>query len=51
MIAAGDLVFPEAGHVQMYIGDGRVVEAPHSGANVQISHMSSSVYAIRRPLP
>lgn len=51
MIAPGDLVFPEAGHVQMYIGDGKVVEAPHSGANVQISHMGSNVYAIRRPLP
>lgn len=50
MVAVGDLVFPEAGHVQMYIGDGKVVEAPHTGANVRISQMGSSVYAIRRPV-
>lgn len=50
MVAVGDLVFPEAGHVQMYIGDGKVVEAPHTGANVRISQMPSSVYAVRRPM-
>lgn len=48
MAAPGDLVFPSAGHVQMYIGNGKVVEAPHSGANVQISNMGSNVH-IRRP--
>jgi hypothetical protein len=31
----GDLVFPDSGHVQIYTGDGRVVEAPHTGAYVQ----------------
>lgn len=34
-LAIGDLVFPDAGHVQIYSGNGRVVEAPHSGANVR----------------
>lgn len=49
MVAPGDLVFPHAGHVQMYIGNGQVVEAPHSGANVQISAMPANAQ-IRRPL-
>jgi cell wall-associated NlpC family hydrolase len=34
----GDLVFSNNdGHVQMYIGGGRVIEAPHTGATVQFS--------------
>lgn len=49
MAAPGDLVFPHAGHVQMYIGNNQVVEAPHSGANVRISQMAANVQ-IRRPL-
>ncbi len=49
MAAVGDLVFPHAGHVQMYIGNNQVVEAPHSGANVRISQMAANVQ-IRRPL-
>jgi len=48
-IQPGDLVFPHAGHVQMYIGDGKVVEAQQSGVPVKISPMPQSVYAIRRP--
>lgn len=31
----GDLVFPDSGHVQLYTGNGNVVEAPHTGANVR----------------
>lgn len=31
----GDLVFPDAGHVQIYLGGGMIVEAPHTGANVR----------------
>lgn len=31
----GDLVFPDSGHVQIYSGDGKVVEAPHTGAFVR----------------
>ena len=34
----GDLVLANGlGHVQMYIGDGKVVEAPHPGASVRIT--------------
>lgn len=31
----GMLVFPHAGHVQMYAGNGRVVEAPRKGLDVR----------------
>jgi len=48
-VRAGDLVFPHAGHVQLAIGGGLVVEAPHAGATVQISRLGQDV-AIRRPL-
>lgn len=34
-LAPGDLVFPDPGHVQIYSGNGNVIEAPHSGANVR----------------
>jgi hypothetical protein len=34
-LQAGDLVFPDSGHVQLYVGDGQVIEAPHTGANVR----------------
>lgn len=48
-VRPGDLVFPHAGHVQMAIGNGMVVEAPQPGATVQISRMGQ-VLAIRRPV-
>ncbi|MGH3094658.1 MAG: C40 family peptidase [Streptosporangiales bacterium] len=32
----GDLVFPDRGHVCMYLGHGQIVEAPHTGADVRI---------------
>ncbi len=48
-VRPGDLVFPHAGHVQMAIGNGLVVEAPHAGASVQISRLGSHI-AIRRPV-
>jgi cell wall-associated NlpC family hydrolase len=48
-VRPGDLVFPTAGHVQLAIGNNLVVEAPHSGATVQISPLGSGVQ-IRRPL-
>jgi cell wall-associated NlpC family hydrolase len=37
-LRAGDLVFPYAGlgHVVIYIGNGQIVEAPHSGARVSV---------------
>ncbi|MFF1461776.1 NlpC/P60 family protein [Streptomyces sp. NPDC058330] len=40
----GDLVvyFPEATHVALYIGDGRVVQAPRPGATVKVSPLASN---------
>lgn len=38
-LAPGDLVFPDSGHVQIYLGNGRVVEAPHTGAQVRIVNL------------
>ena len=39
----GDLVvyFPEATHVAMYVGDGKVVQAPRTGERVKLSPMAS----------
>ena len=48
-IQPGDLVFPSTGHVQLAIGNNRVVEAPHAGATVRISPLGTHI-AIRRPL-
>jgi peptidoglycan DL-endopeptidase CwlO len=48
-VRPGDLVFPNAGHVQMAIGNNLVVEAPHAGATVRISPLGTGVQ-IRRPL-
>lgn len=45
----GDLLFPHAGHVQMYIGNGKVIEAPYTGARVRITNVGSRYIAIRRP--
>jgi cell wall-associated NlpC family hydrolase len=47
----GDFVFPNSsfsggggpGHVQVYLGDGKVLEAPQSGDKVKISEMTPSV--------
>ncbi|GHE09991.1 hypothetical protein GCM10010339_64310 [Streptomyces alanosinicus] len=40
----GDLViyFPEATHVAMYVGDGKVVQAPRTGETVQVSPLASN---------
>jgi hypothetical protein len=43
----GDLIFPDPGHVQIYLGNNMVVEAPHSGANVRVVNMWG-FYAARR---
>ena len=42
----GDLVFfdgsdPPYGHVAIYMGDGKMIEAPYTGANVRVSDMNS----------
>lgn len=34
--AVGDAIFPHAGHVVWYIGSGKCVEAPHTGAFVRV---------------
>jgi len=36
----GDAVFPESGHVGIYLGNGRVLEAPHTGDHVKIVSLS-----------
>jgi len=42
----GDILFFDAlGHVGLYIGNGEFVEAPHTGADVQISSLSGGWYA------
>jgi cell wall-associated NlpC family hydrolase len=47
-LSPGDLVFyySPISHVAMYIGHGDVVEAPHTGANVQIVPVSSMPVAM-----
>jgi peptidoglycan DL-endopeptidase CwlO len=44
----GDIVFPYVGHCFMYIGNNRVVEAPHTGTKVHITTMYAFMTA-RRP--
>jgi cell wall-associated NlpC family hydrolase len=47
----GDLVFfYDAGHVGIYVGHGRFIDAPHTGARVRISTMGaySGYYGARR---
>ena len=44
----GDLVFFYGlGHVGMYVGRGRMVHAPHSGARVEVVRLGSSQYGAR----
>jgi cell wall-associated NlpC family hydrolase len=51
---AGDvLVFSGLGHVGLYVGRGRMVHAPHSGARVETvrlggSHYGSRIVSVRR---
>lgn len=48
-VRPGDLVFPTAGHVQLAIGNNRVIEAPEPGATVRIGPLGTGVQ-IRRPV-
>lgn len=43
----GDLIFPSSGHVQIYIGDGKVIHAPQTGDVVKISKLSTVWHARR----
>lgn len=43
----GDIVFPEPGHVGIYLGDGTFVNSPHPGARVRINRVYG-FYAARR---
>ena len=48
----GDLVFPHAGHVVVYIGNGQCIEAMQTGTNVMVHDYSrKTTYAVRRVLP
>jgi peptidoglycan DL-endopeptidase CwlO len=45
-LVPGDLILYDGeGHVAMYVGDGKIVDAPHSGADVEEISMSESWYA------
>ena len=51
-LAPGDLVFFEPGplgpgHVGMYVGGGRFIQAPHSGDVVRISRLDGPRYGLR----
>jgi cell wall-associated NlpC family hydrolase len=62
-LAPGDLLFTEGtdpgpagapGHVGLYIGDGTVIDAPHTRASVELTNLSGWVpqlVAIRRLVP
>lgn len=38
-LAPGDLVFPDIGHVQIYLGNGQIIESPHQGASVRVVNL------------
>jgi cell wall-associated NlpC family hydrolase len=45
-IQPGDMILYEGeSHVAMYVGDGMIIDAPHSGADVEKIPMSTDWYA------
>lgn len=46
----GDLIFPDPGHVQIYVGNGKIVEAPSAGKTVRVVPIWG-IMAIRRIVP
>lgn len=47
----GDLVFNSSiGHVAIYIGGGKIVEAPYTGAKVRISNVRPGMFGVRMSL-
>lgn len=49
----GDLLFfhSPVSHVGIYVGDGKMINAPHRGAEVRIEKVWSSLTSVRRVLP
>ncbi len=48
----GDLIFPHAGHVVVYTGNKKCIEAMQTGTNVmEHSYSRTSTYAVRRVIP
>ena len=43
----GDLVFPHSGHVEIYIGNGQVIHAPHTGDVVRVKPLGNVWKAVR----
>lgn len=43
----GDLIFPDPGHVQIYVGNGKIVEAPSAGKTVRVVP-TWGIMAVRR---
>jgi cell wall-associated NlpC family hydrolase len=42
-LQAGDLVgFRDGSHIALYLGDGKILEAPHTGANVRVRSLGSN---------
>jgi cell wall-associated NlpC family hydrolase len=50
-VQPGDLVFPSdtGQHVAIYIGNGQIIAAPHSGTVVQVQPLSSWYTLASRP--
>lgn len=46
----GDLVFPSTGHVGLYIGNGKVLSSPHTGAFVHITSLQDFGFMTARRL-
>lgn len=46
-LAPGDLIFPNPGHVQLYIGGGRIIEAPRTGVPVREGDLGGMIAARR----
>lgn len=45
-LSPGDLVgFGSGGHIAIYLGNGKIVEAPYTGAKVRVRNLSKSDYA------
>ena len=47
-VQRGDLVLTEPGHIMLALGNGTVVEAPHTGTLVQVGPLPSQIWAVRR---